>query len=351
LSNTKSNKKKNILESLDDLRVGWSLWFIAVAIVLYFVLILPLIFGYDYSILGLLGDTIGGILNPLIGIAAALLTFFAFYIQFRANEQVREQFRIQQFENHFYEMLKLHRENLLEMNIANLTIGRKCFIQMFPEFKYIYLSAERLLETHGKGLGININNRELLELAYDVFFFGIGPNSEPNYVHRLNNYHKESLFALLNEQLERIQMTYEGDKEFRITAVNFENADRRPFEFRMFYFPFDGHSSRLGHYYRHLFQLVNFVLDSEIVADRKDKYKYLKTIRAQLSNQEQLLLYYNAFSPFGKEWFDLNLFDDYKIIKNIPIQLADFGVIPHEQLGIKNQFGEYIFEWDEVNKS
>lgn len=41
-----------------------------------------------------IGDSIGGILNPLIGITGAILTFLAFYIQFKANKEQRKFFYI-----------------------------------------------------------------------------------------------------------------------------------------------------------------------------------------------------------------------------------------------------------------
>ena len=41
---------------------------------------------------GQIGDTIGGITNPLIGIVGSLLTFFAFWVQYQANVQQRKQF-------------------------------------------------------------------------------------------------------------------------------------------------------------------------------------------------------------------------------------------------------------------
>lgn len=41
---------------------------------------------------GVVGDAIGGVLNPIIGISASLLTFLAFYMQKIANDVLKDQF-------------------------------------------------------------------------------------------------------------------------------------------------------------------------------------------------------------------------------------------------------------------
>lgn len=49
---------------------------------------------------GVVGDAVGGILNPIIAIAGALLTFLAFYIQKLANDDIKNQFLEQQEGEH-----------------------------------------------------------------------------------------------------------------------------------------------------------------------------------------------------------------------------------------------------------
>lgn len=56
--------------------------------------------------IGLIGDTMGGTMNPFIAISAAILTFLAFWIQYKANEQQKRDLQVERFENKFYEMLK-----------------------------------------------------------------------------------------------------------------------------------------------------------------------------------------------------------------------------------------------------
>lgn len=72
----------------------------------------------SYDKLGPFGDYLGGVLNPLISVFAVFAAGFAFYAQYQANMQVQEQFKVQQFESQFFEMLRLHRANIDEMKIV-----------------------------------------------------------------------------------------------------------------------------------------------------------------------------------------------------------------------------------------
>lgn len=49
---------------------------------------------------GVFGDAMGGVLNPIIAIGAALLTFLAFYMQIIANEELKSQFNKAQDNQH-----------------------------------------------------------------------------------------------------------------------------------------------------------------------------------------------------------------------------------------------------------
>ncbi|MBK6283686.1 MAG: hypothetical protein IPF54_14470 [Draconibacterium sp.] len=83
-------------------------------------------------------------------------------------------------------------------------------------------------------------------------------------------------------------------KYFHATEFsNYPIDDDRSIEF--YYFPFDGHVNLLGHYYRHLFQTAKYITEQDMLSD-KEQYGYIKTLRAQLTNFEQLLLYYNSIA-------------------------------------------------------
>lgn len=233
-----------------------------------------------------IGDSIGGILSPIIGLVASLLTFLAFYMQKIANDDIQVQFKIQQFESQFYEMLRLHKENVDEISIIGVTgkkvSKRQAFVLMADEFK-TFLSY------------LNFGNEPFLkeyEIAYDIFFWGWN-----------NNY--TDINTLSNSWITIKSGPSESDANYD-TPIDFRN--------------YKGYSSSLAHYFRHLFMMLKFVVYSSEIKNYKDKMKYLKILRAQLSNHEQIMLFYNWLaSEYGGTWEDEqnHFFTDYKMIHNL----------------------------------
>jgi hypothetical protein len=76
---------------------------------------------------------------------------------------------------------------------------------------------------------------------------------------------------------------------------------------------YEGAQGDVGHYFRTLYNLVKLVDRSSV----QDKHFYTNLIRAQLSNQETLLLFYNCVSGPGLEKFK-PLVEKYALLKNMP---------------------------------
>ncbi|MBK9555161.1 MAG: hypothetical protein IPO47_04870 [Bacteroidetes bacterium] len=85
----------------------------------------------DFSNTGEIGDTIGGIMTPFIAIIGAFVTFIAFWVQYEANRSQRKDIQIERFENNFYEMLKIHRDNVAEMKMSTNYLNKKYFQNFF----------------------------------------------------------------------------------------------------------------------------------------------------------------------------------------------------------------------------
>lgn len=143
---------------------------------------LPFLFTYtgiellNFRETGQIGDTIGGVMGPFIAIAAALLTFLAFWVQFRANQQQRSDIRIERFENKFFNFLQLLDNQISDSYIPNVGNNKQSYHYMFYEFKSIcyYLQSQQYL----KDIGIvpTIKNQkskdEIFKCAYIMFING-----------------------------------------------------------------------------------------------------------------------------------------------------------------------------------
>jgi len=87
---------------------------------------------------------------------------------------------------------------------------------------------------------------------------------------------------------------------------------------------FIGSQQDLGYYFRTLYQIIKSV-DKSTVDNKKF---YTNIVRAQLSNYELVLLFYNCLSKHGSEKF-LPLVKTYKILKHLP---EDLVPINHRKL-------------------
>lgn len=314
-------------------------------------------FDIDFSETGEVGDTIGGVMGPFIAIAAAILTFFAFWVQYIANETqkkalIKQENDIAQerFETKFYKQIEILKSNIDELQIGETTKGRKAFISLFSELKFIY----HIVNNHYQSqfypiFKIEISEEARYNISYLIFFFGIGENS----TQLVRSFLTENLLMLFENAVKDIQRNQTQWREERAKgnpiAVNTENL---PFTLNIKYLPGNGHTSKLSHYVRHLFQTVKFVHEAdEKVITPEMKYNYLTVLRSQLSPHEQLFIYYNALSILGKPWIEpFNYIKKYCLIKSSLIPIADFYVRPVGKFGTVNEDGRPLFEWTEISK-
>lgn len=306
---------------------------------------------------------------PLVAIGAALLTFAAFLVQVQANSRIQDQFKIQQFESQFYKMLDLHKLNVQEMKLDYVTDlitdvqiherkedyisrgrystnqvirskhGRQLLNGMYKEIKYLNtVTNELFLKNYKKDLA-NYKNIQihLLRFSYELFFTGI-PNMDG----------EVGRFPFL--KLAIIGKAYEKYNSYSNKTVmqKFKNEESVLFDF----LPFNGHEHRLAHYYRNLYATVKLVVDKFPGKYNSKNYwiarRYLKVLRAQLSNSEQLLLYYNYRIGYGRQWewknkVNIGFLSKYRMIHNLPVDRI------YEPESPRVYFKDYITKSGEVS--
>ena len=262
---------------------------------------------------GVIGEAIGGIVGPVVGFIGIILTFLAFYIQYKANEvQIQSiadqkrasviqerQISVQQFENIFFKLLKLHRENVSEMSYRN-SEGRNVIIKITNDFFEIVMAVQE-----SGVIRINkLDDQDLINLSYTILFFGTDET--------VGDVLENRFFKKYSKIYDSIVKVIEGLR----TKENPYRADK---------YYYNGHQSRLGHYFRHLYRTILYVHRNKFltVEEKKD---YIRILQAQLSNHEQVLLFFYSVSDLGLYW-ELGdnvpqgekLITVYNLIENIPL--------------------------------
>jgi len=94
----------------------------------------------------------------------------------------------------------------------------------------------------------------------------------------------------------------------------------------------------LSAYFRNMYNAIKLVDDNKFL-NTNEKKDLIKIYRAQLSNPELYVLFFNLMSRFGKKWKEKKYVINYSFIKNIPKGYCD-GYEP-------NDYFEMTYEDDE----
>ena len=215
------------------------------------------------------GTAIGGVLGPAVAVVAACLTFFVFREQYRANEVLartaeRDEVltRIERFENRFFQLIGLHNENVAQIRVRG-AVGRAAFEELFRELRFVCKLVQRHYRNHAADLG-EISIEEQTQVGYQLFFFGVSKESSRLSRHLLAS-HVEHLAEDVAPILLRAQR--------RLHKPNDQMHQRW----------FGGRQAVLGHYFRNLYQIVQYVAEqpTELLTEEQ-RYAYAKLVRAQL---------------------------------------------------------------------
>lgn len=300
---------------------------------------------------GALGDSLNGLTAPALMLLTAYLTFLAFKMQFDFNKQQKTDIERERLENKFYKLLDLHKDNLHETKIggydSRIIAERKAFVSMYKEFRYIHAITRRKYLESKCILSKQYTEKDLIRLSYIFFYFGVGTHSDQLTISVIGSQFEELLWKPIHSDLSIIHIKHKKLLDLLGNLIQVEIIGDKvmlPKSYR----PFGGHMSRLSHYYRHMYQAVKFVGELKSVTG-KEKMDYLKTLRAQLSDHEQILLFLNVIS-FGEVWIENQFISKYKFIHNIPLGLLNFLplTIFDEIFGNDNRFKIEISE-DGIN--
>ncbi|WP_295220154.1 putative phage abortive infection protein [uncultured Chryseobacterium sp.] len=345
--------------------------------------------------LGDIGDFLGGYFGILIGFIGITFTFIAFWVQYMANIQVQDQFKLQQFENQFQKMIDVYLNNKDKFSIIGyknpknspviltqdttknindkiseilqtkesaqsqverpfidyLTKDQIIFQKFVVELKVIDRVFREAYKQKNNILEANLSDdlkKDIFIVSYHTFFKGLNKYSkeykENQAITSIDEDSMLSGFKIL-KNLRRIYKI-DGTKEYENFYQN-ENGDWKTLWLKVNYEPFKGYMHFLPQYYRNLFAIVKFVVNTDLNLNDDDKLKYLRILRSTISDYEQVMLFYNWYSKIGQNWEDDNnkFFTEFKMIHNIKkILLIDDDIRIFNILKVPQEKQQGFFE-------
>lgn len=345
----------------------------------------------DFERTGQFADFISGVVGTIINAAAFYFLYLTLKEQRKATSDQNKAFEKERFESNFFELLKLHRDNVTELtykksllNELNVYQGREVFKIIFEEFleclqevrrfskstnldEYVTLRYKLKLQEIKKRINPQINLIELIniDIAYCIVFFGVSSEGEislrnlfskrynSNYYYRLLKYIQLKPMKNAGQEVKwhKLQALDIKKRKVILDEIYQHRNHVEPFQISdlaLLIIPdsdytkyYEGHQFRLGHYFRHMFQSYKFLNDS--ILNDTEKYFYGKTYRAQLSTYEQALLFINSISILGMRWELIPDVDTMNKTKDeIAIEMERAALITKYNL-TKNLPGEHLF--------
>jgi len=233
----------------------------------------------NQQIWGVFGDYVGGILNPIFGLAAFLALLFTIIIQSRSLGIAREELEYSKNE------LELSRKELKNsadaLRSQNETLKKQNFEHSLFQLLRFHNELVNSLDLMGKHKSeIAKQGRNCFKILYE--------ESSKSFKQLYDNFESGNINKL--PQIKIIDHTYS-----------------------LF---FNQNQSEIGHYFRHLYHIYKFIHASDI----RDKFHYADIAAAQLSTYELLLLFYNCLSSMGKRRLK-PLIEQYSIFENMNTEL------------------------------
>ncbi|WP_187322237.1 putative phage abortive infection protein [Serratia marcescens] len=230
----------------------------------------------------------GGLISTLVFQSASIS---------QAKKESTEQdvrYKKQQVENTFFRMLDIHFDLVKEMDLKNVN-SLKTVASGKDTFTIFYKRLERFYNIYVSKEGGN-EGRQQVDMGvtgYQVIDSKPGVELDGDEL------------AVLMEPESRMVLTQ--DELLELYSIQF------------MYDPFwKRYRSDLGHYFRFLFNLIKYVDNADI--NDEEKYRYVKIVRAQLTDYEIVIIFYNALSTMSFEKFK-PLIEKYTLLNNLPEDL------------------------------
>ncbi|MGP4714772.1 MULTISPECIES: putative phage abortive infection protein [unclassified Psychrobacter] len=265
-------------------------------------------FNVDTDLASRFGDFFGGFIGTLFSILSVLLLIYTITSQYIETSKNK-------VKDHFFKMLDYHTENVRSTKVGSIEAtkadiveeGRRAFVVYKIQLKRLLQAVNSINET----LDLNLSSSEKIDVAYICFFYGQSETWVDFIKGKLSIHRSGSLIA--TEMLKKVQ----ENESLKLGRTN---------------------QTELSSYFRNMYNAIKLV-DNDKYLSQEEKVDLIKIYRAQLSNPELYILFFNLVSRFGTKWHMSNYITKYELLTNLPHDYCD-GYDPKDYFDISYEEDE-----------
>ena len=265
---------------------------------------------FDSELAAKFGNFFGGFVGTIFSMLSVFLLIYTIVYQ---NINIQRT----AIESNFFRMIDYHNQNVDQLKISHLdstrkndySEGRRAFVQFKIQIHRLFEVVYKINDEKE----FNLTKEEIADIVYIIFYYGIDGSWKSfieEKLHRYNPIHEE-LAKLIQDKINL-------NPDYKIGRTNQTN---------------------LSTYFRNMYNAIKMIDETKIFT-KKRKKELLKIYRAQFSNPELYLIFFNVLSRFGKKWKENNYIIKYELIKNIPHNYCE-GYNPNDYFPMKYEDEEY----------
>lgn len=284
-------------------------------------------FGLGLNFLSTVGEFVGGVIGTILTFLSVIILTITFIQQKKVTEANIKQQDIQRFNDMFYELLRLYREQVESLSLKRFEIKK-----IGEGDKEVVYKGKEFFEWHKKDMQKDIKN-EIVKLREKIIKQIIKEGEELKLDGKnvqIKETQQEVIFELEGEELTKDvlgqKIDYMLSTNKKITDVNDKIIDDLYMDFYV------KNRDKIAPYFRILYRILDLIDTSPLLEGSEiDKQAYAKILRAQLTESELFFLRYNAqFNMYGEKLKDY--LNRYNILKHLPVfELLEFQIFRDDE--------------------
>lgn len=269
-------------------------------------------FKIDTKLAAKFGDFFGGFVGTVFTIFSVFLLIYTIASQHLDTSKNGTRDR-------FFKMLDYHNENIKSIRAPSIETKKSEIVEEGRRAFVVYkIQLKRLLQAVteiDQELQINLTDAQKIDIAYMCFYYGQS-DTWIEFIRQKLSFHPGGV-VIAEMMLEKVNTC----KDFKLGRTN---------------------QTELSSYFRNMYNAIKLVSNDKHLSD-SEKIDLVKIYRAQLSNPELYILFFNLVSRFGKKWNEKGYVEKYELLTNLPVAYCD-GYDPKKYFNIRFEEDE-IFPW------